>query len=172
MPAAARGRISIVKVNRHFDLTVVEGDWEIAEILTMSSDEVETPGVCGGAPCVGDTRVRVGLVVQAFKETQDIRRTAERFDLTDEQVRAALDYYETHRERVNGDIRRNRLLRHNNLTFKAYKEGDQYVSECVELGVTSCGDTLDEAFGAITDAATLYLDTLADLADPAETECV
>jgi predicted RNase H-like HicB family nuclease len=48
------------------------------------------------------------------------------------------------------------------LTFKAYKEDDQYVSECIELGVASRGDTRDEAFAAIADAVTLYLSTLID----------
>lgn len=48
------------------------------------------------------------------------------------------------------------------MTLKVHKEGDQYVSECVELGVASCGDTLEEAFEAIKDATAVYLDTLED----------
>jgi predicted RNase H-like HicB family nuclease len=47
-----------------------------------------------------------------------------------------------------------------NVTFKAHKEGDQFVSECIELGVASCGDTLEEAFENIKDAVLLYLNTL------------
>ena len=46
------------------------------------------------------------------------------------------------------------------LTLKAHKEGNQFVSECVELGVASCGETLEVAFENIKDAVTLYLNTL------------
>ncbi len=48
------------------------------------------------------------------------------------------------------------------LTLRARREGEQYVSECVELGVASCGGTIDEAFEAIKDAAAVYLQTLDD----------
>ncbi len=68
----------------------------------------ETPGVSGGYPCVGDTRIRVGLVVEAYRETEDIDGTAELLDLTPADVHAALSYYEGHRDRVDEDIRRNR----------------------------------------------------------------
>ncbi|MGH2584193.1 MAG: type II toxin-antitoxin system HicB family antitoxin [Dehalococcoidia bacterium] len=46
------------------------------------------------------------------------------------------------------------------LTFKVHEEDGQYVSECDELGVASCGDTIQEAFDAIEDAVTSYLETL------------
>lgn len=46
------------------------------------------------------------------------------------------------------------------LTFKVHEEDGQYVSECDELGVASCGDTIQEAFDALEDAVTLYLETL------------
>ncbi len=69
----------------------------------------ETANVAGGYPCVGDTRVRVGLVIEAYNANNgDDWRTAELFDLTVDQVRAAVDYYERHRARVDEDIRRNR----------------------------------------------------------------
>jgi predicted RNase H-like HicB family nuclease len=48
------------------------------------------------------------------------------------------------------------------LTLKAHEEEGQYVSECVELGVASCGGMIDEAFEAIKDATAVYLDTLED----------
>lgn len=51
------------------------------------------------------------------------------------------------------------------LTLKAYLEAGQYVSECVELDVASCGDTLDEAFKNIEDAVEVYLETLDDTGD-------
>lgn len=48
------------------------------------------------------------------------------------------------------------------LHFRAFPEGNQWVSECLELGVTSCGDTMQDALAAIVDATTLYLETLED----------
>jgi predicted RNase H-like HicB family nuclease len=48
------------------------------------------------------------------------------------------------------------------LTLKVHEEDGQYVSECVELGVASCGETIDEAFDAIKDATAVYLTTLED----------
>ena len=53
-----------------------------------------------------------------------------------------------------------KLLGYITLPFKAHKEEKQYVSECVELGVASCGDTLEEAFKNLKDAVSLYLNTL------------
>ena len=69
----------------------------------------ETPGVCGGYPCVGHTRVSVRNVVVVYRETgNDFERTADVFDmLTREQVQAALDYYAAHPARVDEDIERN-----------------------------------------------------------------
>lgn len=46
------------------------------------------------------------------------------------------------------------------LAFRVFEEDGQYVSECVELGVASCGDTIDEAFKNIREASMLYIDTL------------
>ncbi len=46
---------------------------------------------------------------------------------------------------------------HLRLTFKAYKEGKQWVSECVELGTASCGGSVEDAFNALNDATLLYL---------------
>lgn len=70
---------------------------------------VETPGVCGGFPRVWNTRISVGLVVEAHRQVgQSVDRTAEIFpQLTLEQIRAALSYYESHRSRVDADIASN-----------------------------------------------------------------
>lgn len=70
---------------------------------------VETPGVCGGYPCVGNTRIAVSIIVEAYRQVgESLERTAQVFpQLTIEQVRAALAYYEGHCERVDADIARN-----------------------------------------------------------------
>jgi predicted RNase H-like HicB family nuclease len=46
------------------------------------------------------------------------------------------------------------------VTYRAYPEGKQWVSECPELAVISCGDTLQEALDNIADATGLYLNTI------------
>jgi len=51
------------------------------------------------------------------------------------------------------------------VTFEIDKEGDQYVSQCIELGTFSCGDTETEALENITDATGLYLNTLEDVGE-------
>src|SRR5690242_9698523 len=68
----------------------------------------ETPGVCGGYPCVGMTRVSVRVVVNMYRLAGgDIERTHEALDmLTREQIEAALDYYARHPARVDEDIAR------------------------------------------------------------------
>ena len=44
-------------------------------------------------------------------------------------------------------------------------EDDQFVSHCRELGTTSCGDTVDEAFNALREAITVHLEDLADMGE-------
>ena len=68
----------------------------------------ETEGVCGGYPCVGDTRIPVRSIVLALRQLGDFERTAEAFpQLTRDEVRYALDWYIKHPDRVNEDIERN-----------------------------------------------------------------
>ena len=54
------------------------------------------------------TRIAVRLVVEAFRETGDLRETIEAFpQLSRDQIQAALDYYRDHPGRVDEDIERN-----------------------------------------------------------------
>lgn len=46
------------------------------------------------------------------------------------------------------------------LTGIVEKEDDQYVSYCRELGVASCGDTIDEALINLDDAIQVHIDAL------------
>ena len=46
------------------------------------------------------------------------------------------------------------------LTFRVYHEGKQWVSECLELGTTSCGESIEEALENVKDATLLYLQTI------------
>ena len=68
----------------------------------------EVPGVCGGYPIIGNTRIAVRLVVEAHRQTGRLDRTVEAFpQLAPEQVKAALDYYQANPSRVDEDIARN-----------------------------------------------------------------
>jgi predicted RNase H-like HicB family nuclease len=48
------------------------------------------------------------------------------------------------------------------LTFSVVfdEETRQYTGTCIELGVGTCGDTIDETFDQITDAVDLYLNSI------------
>jgi uncharacterized protein (DUF433 family) len=68
----------------------------------------ETPGVCGGYPCVGDTRIPVRCLVIAYRQLGTFDEVVACFPtLSRREVRAALDWYIVHPERVNEDIERN-----------------------------------------------------------------
>jgi predicted RNase H-like HicB family nuclease len=43
------------------------------------------------------------------------------------------------------------------LTVLVWKEGSSFVSLCPELGVSSCGESLDEAHEMLREAGELYL---------------
>ena len=49
------------------------------------------------------------------------------------------------------------------LTLRAVPEDDQYVSFCEDLGVTSCGDNVEEALENLVEAVNVYLRDLADM---------
>jgi len=49
------------------------------------------------------------------------------------------------------------------LTATIWREGDQYVSKCPELGIASCGDTTEDALEALREAVELYLENAGEL---------
>ena len=49
------------------------------------------------------------------------------------------------------------------LTGTVEKEGNQYVSYCLELGAASCGDTVEEALDMLEESIEVYLEELVDL---------
>jgi uncharacterized protein (DUF433 family) len=68
----------------------------------------ETPGVCGGYPCVGDTRVPVRLIVEFYRDLGDLERVGAMLTmLTLAEIRGALNYYEACPARIDEDIERN-----------------------------------------------------------------
>ena len=68
----------------------------------------EREGVCGGYPCVGNSRIPVRSLVLAYRALYTFERVVDMFPtLTPDQIRAALDWYIKHPDRVDEDIRRN-----------------------------------------------------------------
>lgn len=51
------------------------------------------------------------------------------------------------------------------LTQIVEREGAQFAAHCPELGIASCGDTIEEAFANIHEAILLHLDVLEELGD-------
>lgn len=49
------------------------------------------------------------------------------------------------------------------LTGMVEREDDQYVSICPDLGVASCGDTVEEAFAMLADAIEVHLEGLVEI---------
>jgi len=46
------------------------------------------------------------------------------------------------------------------VTLRIWEENNHFVSECPELDVASCGDTIDEALDNIKEATLLYINTI------------
>ena len=68
----------------------------------------ETPGVGGGYPQVRGTRTPVRVIVNLYRQTRDLTKTAALLPhLTEAEIRAALEYYEHCPARVDEDIERN-----------------------------------------------------------------
>jgi predicted RNase H-like HicB family nuclease len=49
------------------------------------------------------------------------------------------------------------------LTVLIWKEGDDFVSHCPELGVSSCGSDLEEAHEMLREAVELYLENAREI---------
>ncbi|HET8626903.1 MAG TPA: DUF433 domain-containing protein [Thermomicrobiales bacterium] len=77
-------------------------------MATEYPDIHETPGVCGGYPRIGDTRIPVRVIVEHARAGVDVAGILAMYpDLTREQVEDALAYYAQHPERVDEDIATN-----------------------------------------------------------------
>jgi uncharacterized protein (DUF433 family) len=68
----------------------------------------ETPGVCGGSPCVGNTRIPVRLIVEFTRDGATIADLLEMYPhLTSEQLHGALAFYADHASRIDEEIAAN-----------------------------------------------------------------
>lgn len=69
--------------------------------MSVNIPVVSTPGVLGGKPRIEGTRIGVHLVGSYIREHGWSRsQIAEAFDLSDAEIAAALDYYDTHPEEM------------------------------------------------------------------------
>ena len=49
-----------------------------------------------------------------------------------------------------------------NIKYVVYKEGKYYVSQCLNVDVSSFGETIDEAIAALKEAVALYFEDESD----------
>ena len=52
-----------------------------------------------------------------------------------------------------------------NIKYVVYKEGNYYVSQCLNVDVSSFGETIDEAISALKEAVALYFENEEDSAE-------
>lgn len=45
-----------------------------------------------------------------------------------------------------------------NIKFKVYKEGDYYISKCLNIELSSFGSSIDEAIVNLTEALNIYFE--------------
>lgn len=68
----------------------------------------ETPGICGGYPRIGDSRIPVRLIVEFTQAGLSIDDLLEMYPhITAAQIHGALDYYAKYPARVDEDIETN-----------------------------------------------------------------
>ena len=68
----------------------------------------ETPGVSGGYPCVGDSRIPVRLIIEYTRAGLTMNALVDMYPhITAEQFFGALDYYSKYPARVDEDIATN-----------------------------------------------------------------
>ncbi|MCY4537245.1 MAG: DUF433 domain-containing protein [Chloroflexi bacterium] len=72
----------------------------------MTPGITSTPGLRGGRPCIAGTGIRVTDIVTAVQLEYSRDEIAEDFDLSLEQVNAALDYHERNSAAIDADMKR------------------------------------------------------------------
>ena len=80
-----------------------------ANEATIAESITKSPGVLGGAACVGRRRIAVWMLVEARRLGFTDAELLERYDpaLTEQELAAAWRYAEQHHEEIEADIRDN-----------------------------------------------------------------
>lgn len=67
-----------------------------------------TPGVCGGAACINNTRIVVWLIAQCWNKLHDLDAVCDRWvwddGLTRDDILMALNYYDQHPDEIDAAI--------------------------------------------------------------------
>lgn len=75
-------------------------------IEIQSPGITSTEGVCGGRPCLAGTRLRVTDIVTAVVLGYSRSEIADDFDISQEQIDAALRYYKLNKAALDEDMKR------------------------------------------------------------------
>ena len=80
-----------------------------ADVLRTQKSWIEkTPGVCGGSACIRTTRIPVWLLAAWRQEgLSNARILVHHPDLSEDDLEAALAYYEKNAAEIDADIQRN-----------------------------------------------------------------
>ncbi len=78
---------------------------------------VKTEGICGGSARIAGTRIAIWEIVWWHKLGWSEERISKKLCLELEQVRAALKYYEKHREEIEKEIEQAEMLREELIKF-------------------------------------------------------
>jgi len=85
-----------------------KGALHMATLHDVDTAIHETPGVCGGSPCIGNTRIPVWALAEVLSLYGTPEAVADYFpQLSRAQVDAGLAYYRTHTARVDAEIAEN-----------------------------------------------------------------
>lgn len=67
---------------------------------------VSTPNICGGAPRIEKTRVRVAdIAIYSVMHNWSVEKIADELEITPAQIHAALAYYYDHQAEIDADIK-------------------------------------------------------------------
>jgi uncharacterized protein (DUF433 family) len=77
----------------------------MAGMTDIGSLIAQTPGVCGGRPCVAGTGVSIRRIAGWYRQGQTPEEIADQYGhLTLSQVFAALAYYHANREQIDAEL--------------------------------------------------------------------
>jgi len=79
---------------------------ELKEIATEVALEIrKAPGVCGGAACIGATRIPVWLIVSFLKQGATVHGVLQSYpQLTGEHLQLVRNYYQSHKAEIDRNI--------------------------------------------------------------------
>jgi len=77
----------------------------MATLTDIGSLIAQTPGVCGGRPCISGTAVSVRRIAGWYKQGETPEEIADQYGhLTLSQVFAALTYYHANRDAIDAEL--------------------------------------------------------------------